>query len=224
MILADLIARNRALWDGLLALIPVVLGYCILWVDRTPGPQTLRNILVTMLGIAWFAFLPNTCYLLTEWRHFMVTVDAGNLFLMSSVDRQLFVRICELWLFYFIFSGFGMMTFALAIRPVKRVAASHGATTWFWTVPFFCALSLGVYLGLVLRYNSWDIVAHPHMLWESLIDVSARPRLIASMVGFGIFLWIAYEAIDIWIDGLTTRWSNRTGLRFHVGPKTGDGC
>ncbi len=37
------------------------------------------------------------------------------------------------------------------------------------------------------------------------MEVGGRPKLAAFILAFGGFLWVAYEAIDIWIDGLKLR-------------------
>lgn len=212
------LAKNVT-WNAMLALIPVVLAYIILWTASRGKSSFVRNLVVAVLSIVWFVFLPNTCYLLTEWRHFLGVLDANDLFLRSQADRWVFIELSLWWLFYFLYSGFGMLTFALAIRPMEHLAVTRGAATWFWAVPFFVALSLGVYLGLVLRFNSWDLVSNPRPIWQAIVDIGGRPVLGAFILTFGLFLWVAYEAVDVWVDGLADRWSRVTGRRIHLGPK-----
>lgn len=206
-------------WDMFLAVIPVILAYAMLWLSRWRSKRLLRNILITLVALAWLDFLPNTCYLLTEWRHFFSVLDAQNLFLRAQADKTAFLQLCTLSAFYFLFSGFGVMTFALAVRPVERLAARKGATIWFWGVPFFTAMSVGVYLGLVLRFNSWEPLLIPQRIWQALVELGGRPALLAFIVVFGVFLWLLYEAADVWIDGLAERWSKLTGRRVHLGPR-----
>jgi uncharacterized membrane protein len=112
-----------------------------------------------------------------------------------------------------------MMTFTLAIRPMEHLALRQGAAVWFWTLPFFVALSVGVYLGLIVRLNTWDIIGKPGAVWQSVADLGGHPRLAAFIIAFGVFLWLAYESLDIWIDALAERWSRITGRRIHLGPK-----
>lgn len=215
----SLLAQHNALWDCFLAVIPVSIAYAMLWVAGFRRRKMLRNSVIGLMGLAWLAFLPNTCYLLTEWRHFMFVVDLNNLFIRASGDKTLFLLLCKWWVFFFLFSGFGMMMFALAIRPIERLAAGKGATTWFWALPLFTALSLGVYLGLILRFNSWDLLQQPGVVWAAIVDLGGRPKLASFIFGFGVVLWLIYEALDIWVDGLADRFSRLTGWRFHLGPK-----
>jgi uncharacterized membrane protein len=210
---------RNVVWNGFLALVPVALAYSILWISRLKRAVWLRNVVLVVIGVAWLIFLPNTCYLLTEWRHFLYSVDSQNLFLRSQYDKALFLQLCAMGVFYFIYSGFGMITLALAVRPIERLAAKNGAATSFWALPFFVCLSVGVYLGLVLRLNSWDPLQRPWDVWIAVADLGGRPLLTGFIVLFGVFLWVSYEAMDIWIDGLSERWSRVTGRRIHLGPK-----
>ena len=192
----------------MLALIPVAMGYGLKNVlIKWKSPR--RYVGATALAIIWFAFLPNTCYLLTEWRHFLAMLDSSNLFIRTlqptQTDSLLFVKLLLWSLFYFLYSAFGMVTFAMAIRPVERAAIRKGISIGLWGVPFFAAVSLGVYLGLILRLNSWDLATNPAHVWQSVMEIGGRPRLAAFILAFGGFLWIAYEFVDIWIDGLKLR-------------------
>lgn len=193
------------MWNATLAMIPVGAGYALRSVlDRKPVRVT-GWVLVLGLGLIWFIFLPNTCYLLTEWRHYMDTVDSQNLYLRAKSDSVLFIKLTLGTTFYFLYSLFGMAAFALAIRPVERAAIKRNISVRFWALPFFAAVALGVYLGLVLRFNSWDLLKEPGMVWSAAVEVAGRPKLAAFIVAFGGFLWAAYAALDIWIDGFKQR-------------------
>lgn len=193
----------------MLAIIPVVAGYAIWAVWKSKAAAALRYGVSAVLGAVWFVFLPNTCYLLTEWRHFLVTVDGRNLFLRARVDNAYLIELLTLSLFYFLYSSFGMLMFALAIRPVEKAVVKGGLALRLWALPFFAAVSLGVYLGLILRFNSWDLLTRPAMVWGAIIELTARPLLSAFIVGFGAFLWLSYELLDIWIDGFHYRFARR---------------
>lgn len=214
-----LIASNNAIWDAGLAAVAVLLSYTIVWIARSRQPKLLRYTILIPLSIVWLAFLPNTCYLITEWRHFMEAVDHNNLFYHAQNDLHAFAYLSVLWLFYFLFSGFGVITFTLSIRPIKHLAARRGANVWFWIMPFFTFLSLGVFLGLVLRFNSWDLATRPGEVWASILQMSGDSVVIGIVLIFAIFLWLCYEAFDIWIDGLTERLSRLTGRSIHLGPR-----
>ncbi len=210
-------------WNTFLATIPVVLAYAMLWVFTAVRRRWLRNLALSVMGAAWVAFLPNTCYLLTEWRHFLMSIDARDLYLQSKMDKAVFAQLCVMTMFYTAYSGFGVVAFALAIRPVEKMARAAGAAIWVWGLPFFTAMSVGVYLGLVLRLNSWDLVQRPGLVWYHVSAVGGRPLLAAFVVAFGVFLWALYESVDLWVDALTDRWSVIAGRSVHLGPGSREG-
>ncbi|HEU4754845.1 MAG TPA: DUF1361 domain-containing protein [Armatimonadota bacterium] len=193
---------RNTLWDLLLGVIPALLGWGLAaGVARTP-----RRLgwLWLPAGLVWLLFLPNAPYLLTEMRHYfrrepvMVWDDAGaTRFLLISG-------------FYLAFSGSGLLLFALAVRPIHRLARERR-----WPVPFlapalFLLCSLGVYLGLRLRFNSWDLWKAPQEVLVSAWDaLTVYRRAGPLIVGFAGVLWAAYVAVDIWIDGLLLRLGRR---------------
>lgn len=200
------LAARWVLWNGMLAMIPVVLAYSALWISGQHALGRWRYLFIAVLLPVWFVFLPNTCYLVTEWRHFLHLLDAKDLYIRSQVDSSIFVPLLEMSLFYMLYSGFGMLTFTLATRPIERLAMKRNIPLWSWAIPFFTLVSLGVYLGLVPRFNSWDMIHHPKIILNVIASVAGHPRLAGFIVIFGMFLWLAYEALDLWIDGFSERW------------------
>jgi len=199
------------------ALIPVVLAYTIYWLAGLPGRrvQLLLKVPVFALGMVWLAFLPNTCYLLTEWRHFLATVGYSDLYARWQVDSDAALRLMTYTFFYLCYSGMGVLTFTLAVRPIARLMKKSGATMWIWATPFFALMSVGVYLGLVLRFNSWELIGRPGEIWTAVVGISARPTLSSFIIAFAGFLWVAYTAVDIWIDGFLARWREWLGTPAH---------
>lgn len=201
------LAQN-VVWNAMLAIIPVAMAYALRKIlDKRPSSLP-RYLAATAIAAVWFFFLPNTCYLLTEWRHFLSALDSQNLFVRARTDNVLFIQLMLGSVFYFLYSGFGMLAFTMAIRPVERAAIRRGLAIRFWAFPFFAAVSLGVYLGLVLRFNSWDLATNPGLVWRAIVEIGGRPKLAAFILAFGGFLWIAYESLDIWIDGIKLRLTN----------------
>ncbi|HUV05762.1 MAG TPA: DUF1361 domain-containing protein [Armatimonadota bacterium] len=195
-------------WNTFLALIPVVLGYAIYRLARRSHvrPRILAKAAIAILGIAWLVFLPNTCYLVTEWRHFLDAVGYLDLHKRWQADSGSALALMMYALFYLCFSGTGLITFTLAIRPVASLLRQRGATMWIWGMPFFLLMATGVYLGLILRFNTWDLVGRAGPIWETAAGIAHRPMLASFIVAFAGFLWLAYAAVDIWIDGVIYRW------------------
>ena len=207
-------ATGWVVWNLFLAFVPVALAQVIYWMVGRAKEKRPLLLPAAVLGVVWLVFLPNTCYLLTEWRHFLFNLDVRNLYLQSQADSGMRLRLMIYTAFYACYSGVGLLAFALAVRPIARLAKQSGATMWVYGTPLFLLSSVGVYLGLKPRFNSWEFVQRPWEIWASAAGLARNPMLAGLAVAFGGFLWLAYVAIDIWIDGLLSRCSGlRSGRR-----------
>jgi len=194
------------IWNSFLALVPVALAQVICRAAAVPRKGTALKVGLVLLTLTWLAFLPNTCYLFTEWRHFLARLDASDLYLRSQQSSGLILRLMIETAAYACYAGFGMLTFVLAIRPIERLARKRFVEVWPLAIPLFILLSVGVYLGLILRFNSWELLTRPMDIGRSVAALAYRPTLSLLIIAFAGFLWLAYIAIDIWIDGFLVRW------------------
>ena len=190
-----------------LAFIPVVAGNAVAKLDQhaTARRSFVQRACQMFLFVIWLAFLPNTCYLLTEWRHFLYGMDKRNLYVQSGTNERVLFHLCTFAVFYMLYSGYGALALTIAIRPIERLLQRR-RVKFFLVAPFlFVLLSLGVYLGLIVRLNSWDLWARPWHVWASIAGIPRHPLLVSAILAFGLFLWGLYEAIDIWLDGVQQR-------------------
>lgn len=194
-------------WNTFLAVIPVALAHAIYGVIGGTGrrPGVVARAGAFLLGIVWLLFMPNTCYLLTEWRHFLNTVGYANLHARWQNDSGAALTLMMYALFYLCYSAVGIITFTLGTRPIARLLKERGAALWIWGMPFFLLMSVGVYLGLILRFNTWDVLNRGPEIWQVVIGILDRPMLMSFVVAFAGFLWAIYLATDIWIDGVRSR-------------------
>jgi uncharacterized membrane protein len=195
-------------WNLFLAAIPVSLGYAALALGRQARKRSAPWLWLALAPVLalWLIFLPNSCYLFTELRHTMQAIEAHHLWSQARGNPAVTLHLGLLSAIAAVYITAGALTFALSIRPVKQLARMAGLSTAWWAVPFFVLVSLGVYLGLVVRYNSWDLLTRPAQVLETVTAVADRPRLIAVILLFALFLWLVYEVNDIWLDGFALRW------------------
>jgi uncharacterized membrane protein len=209
----------NTLWDVFLALIPAALGA---WLGA--GLRRSRSWPVWLwlpVGVLWLLFLPNTCYLLTEIRHYLENNPYALLgrpagespdLLGGSVGPQGIRRFLFWTGFYLVFSSSGLLLFTLAIRPVAESLRERGWPLEVLLPPLFFGSALGVYLGLRLRFNSWDLLRQPGAVWDATWDALFGPGIAgAYIVAFAGFLGAAYWIVDVWIDGFLMRWKRRKG-------------
>lgn len=202
---------ESVLWNLLLAVIPVALGYALSWLLKRKLTPVGIVLLALPLGLAWFGFLPNTCYLLTEWRHLLFDsrwepmLDAAH---RSPVEMY---QTAKWALFFLVYSGLGVILFVLGVRPMEHWLRSKGQLPYLYAPFFFFLVSLGVYLGLIKRFNTWDLLGRPMFIWNTAVQgVTSQPILLAISV-FALILWGLYEAGDIWVDGVAARFKKGGG-------------
>jgi len=210
----------NVVWNLLLALLPVVLAFVIARGARRERAATgrIRWGVWLPLALVWLAFLPNSCYLLTEWRHFLDTLTQSRIYAEAHQSRDGRLDFFVVVGFYLFYSGAGLLAFFLAVWPLDRLTRRRLGWAGIALRPLIFPLcALGVYLGLTPagRFNSWDLV-HPHRLAGLLATTTQalhRPFLLGLILAFGAVLWLFYAAFDIWMDGLAWRLARRHHAR-----------
>ena len=201
---------HNVVWNLFLALIPVGLAFFIArglrGQKRSGGP--ISWALWAGLLLVWLVFLPNTCYLLTEWRHYLDSLSSSPIYFQAEVSRQSFIDFLLMTGFYILYTSCGLLTFFLAVWPLDRLAR-HRLGPWIWPCQalIFALCALGVYLGLLPRFNSWDLL-HPYrllLILQTSLGVQQRPLLLGFILGFAAILGILYTLFDIWMDGAAWR-------------------
>lgn len=202
-------------WNLFLSAVPVGLAhlwvYCVnRWSLRgSSRKQRIHWLAFTPLIVGWVAFLPNTCYLLTEWRHFLFDSHFVEVRDAVDTDRSLMLRVARQGLFFLCYSGFGVLCLLYAIRPVEQLCRRAKVHKALWMTPLFLLTSLGVYLGLIIRLNSWDLLTRPLGVWATVESALSNGLLLQTIVIFAALLWICYEISNIWADGLAERLRKR---------------
>ena len=203
------------IWNLFLAVIPVVLAFAIARGVRRERQATgsVRWLLWGPLAAVWLAFLPNSCYLLTEWRHYFKTLTESPLYAQAHGSGDSRIDFFLITAFYLVYSGAGLLAFFLAVWPLDRLTRVRLGRRGALLRPLIFPLcAFGVYLGLMRgRFNSWDLLSVPRLadLLATTVQIFQRPLLLASILGFGAVLWLFYAAFDIWMDGWVWRLSRR---------------
>ncbi len=169
-------------WNLFLACIPymitIVMGYKRLHEN---------NFFFWSGFIIWLAFLPNSPYIVTDLQHIRIStlhsIWFDVLLILSFAINGLLIG----------FASIHMMQDLLRKRFSKK-----NTYAIVYCVLLLCGF--GIYLGRVLRWNSWDLIQHP---LDILADIAKRllfPILhIQTWVftlGFGGFLIISYQLVQ----------------------------
>jgi uncharacterized membrane protein len=163
-------------WNLTLAWIPLLLAVLLL----TSYRRRHSVVELVAVGAAWLLFLPNAPYVLTDFIHLGEAHRMYDTILIGS----------------FAFTGLalGFASLLLVQLVVTRVAGA--LLGWATALGALFFASIGIYLGRVLRFNSWDAIQRPHVLWDvarlRLSDPFGNPHLIGFVVAFCGFLMLAY--------------------------------
>ena len=157
------------IWNLILAWIPLLLA--LLVYDRY---RRGRSVLVLAPALVlWLLFLPNAPYIVTDFVH----LSAGSP--------------APLWLDGVELSAFawtGMLLGFASLYLVHAVARHRlGAVpSWVGVLCVLALVSVGVYLGRVKRWNSWDLLTQPGARLAQLHAHLGDPASLTRAVGISL--------------------------------------
>jgi uncharacterized membrane protein len=175
------------LWNVFLAAIPAVLAVALFLI--APFRTEHRRSVLWWFGFAaWVLFLPNAPYLLTDVVHMIHDIQNtrsdGWTYLIIGTYGSLF--------------AFGLASYALSLqlfrRFLHRTGRSRLVAPAILLVHALCVVAM--YLGRVIRLNSWDVVTAPQQVVSSVLRIP-RPTTVAILaitfviVGVGVFATVA---------------------------------
>ena len=135
-------------WNMVLAAVPLVLAMILF---RPGANRTWR----WWTGVVAFVlFLPNAPYVLTDVIHLFDDIR------VVQSDLKILGIVLPLYLAFF---TVGFLCYVLALRCLRSYLITDAPSLPRWPLMFglhaLCAV--GVYLGRVMRFNSWDAVTSP---------------------------------------------------------------
>ncbi len=166
------------LWNLFLAWIPYILALLFQrWIAKG------KSLWLTgPLFFAWLVFLPNAPYIITDFLHLRWRHPIPHWFDLMTL---------------FIFAYVGLKLGLSAVRLIHRSVAAVYSKKLAWLISI-CSLMLcghGVYLGRVLRYNTWDLLYQPMEILRDFLHGAIYPLQNpgASMAWImGVFLVLIY--------------------------------
>ena len=169
------------IWNLFLAYIPCFLSSSI----YKNFFNTSKKIQNSFYGLIWLLFIPNSFYILTDFTnlHFRTTFQFSlDMLIISS------------------FSFVGFYVGLLSIHTIRQlVIAKYGNTKgniFLLTISFLSAF--GIYLGRVLRFNSWDIISKPIQLAYTSIYALFSLETIIYTLQLGTIILISYILFYYW--------------------------
>jgi len=125
----------------------------------------------------WLLFLPNSFYILTDLIH------------LSQSSNHLF------WFDLIVISSYALIGFSLGIISLTEfeniIKAYTSPLIVNLLMPIICFLcGVGIYLGRILRFNSWDIISNPFEIIRGMfVTLSSAHALLFSFY-FGVYIYL----------------------------------
>lgn len=182
---------NFLLWNLFLGLVPLLFAICIKYFAAK------LSALLFWFGCGmWLLFYPNAPYMISDFIH----VNQQESYVLY--DALMIFNIAMLSVFYGLYS--------LSIIHTVITARYNSRLANLVIIASIVLAAFGVYLGRVLRLNSWDLFTKPgatiEMIFGHLFPFSANPQTWALVI---IFSFLQLFLIVL-IYGLNT---NSSGLR-----------
>ena len=178
------------LWNLFLAWLPYaasIAATAVAGAGRGGAAGTVRTALALGLGALWLLFLPNSTYLTTDFIHLIAGrhryVAEGAFGYLVWFDLVLF----------FLFAWCGIFLGFLSTYQFHRLVAARVGRFGGWA--FVGAVSLltgyGVFLGRIVRLNSWDALLRPMELIAEVLG-NLHWRGAAFSLLFSVFMAVTY--------------------------------
>jgi len=163
------------IWNLFLAVVPYAISVFLL----TLNIQKINKLKILASMILWLAFIPNAFYIITDLVH--LVNSSGSIF----------------WLDLIILSSYALIGFAFGILSLldfeKIIQQFTSVKNANFIIPIICFLcGIGIYIGRILRYNSWDIISNPIDLSVDLFQMAISLKSVLFSIHFGIFIYFSF--------------------------------
>jgi uncharacterized membrane protein len=144
-----------------------------------------NKIKALLFLFAWLLFLPNSFYILTDLIH-----------LSQSSDHLL-------WFDLVVFSSYALIGFVIGIISLiefENIIENYASPLAIKLImPLICFIcGVGIYLGRILRYNSWDILSNPIQLLQDLLTSVLSVHALLFSFFFGAYIYLFYSLKKIY--------------------------
>jgi uncharacterized membrane protein len=159
-------------WNTFLGIIPLLISSYIHFTG-----ELLSKTKLVMLLLIWLVFLPNSFYIITDVVH--LPKSSKHLFWLDAT----IILSCAITGFY---AGF------ISINQISQVVQlKYAIKIQQWHLLLIAILSgFGIYIGRILRFNSWDIILQPSYFIKTLFQQIIDLKPVLFSIHFGLFIYL----------------------------------
>jgi len=180
-------------WNIFLALLPLAFYVLLrLYWRRTGFDKFSQKAIAVVLFILWLLFFPNTAYIITDVRHLL------NYCPLDSLNK---VCVDNAWMIiiFFTYSSFGWISFYYLLKLMSNLTSEifNKLQPRLFASIIIPIASLGVLLGLLNRFNSWDVFLFPLWFLQVFLIYFSDINYFINWFIFTVFLYLLYFAGDV---------------------------
>jgi uncharacterized membrane protein len=160
-------------WNLWLAFVPLALATVLF----RPGVARTRG---WWFGLVVFVlFLPNAPYVLSDIIHLFDDIR------MAQSDLLVLGLYLPLYLMFF---GLGFGAYVAALDLSRRYLQREAPSVQWLPIEglLHLACAVGIYLGRVMRLNSWEVFTRPHVVLAAIDDVSGQFAITIVLITFAV--------------------------------------
>ena len=167
-------------WNLFLAWVPYALSLGA-WCTYLRGGHT--RIWLLPLSLVWLLFLPNAPYIVTDLVHLENVPPAWT------------------GLYTVVLAAFAVAAVLLGLASLRIMHAILDArvgprASWVVLAVVFVLTGIGIYVGRIVRWNSWDVFSRPELVVRSTLEAIAQccqQGLVAFLsFGAGVVFMMSY--------------------------------
>lgn len=176
-------SHQYLLWNLFLGWLPFVLA---LWLRQTLTRHLWSSWRALLMTVAWLALLPNSFYMVSDFIHLNEFGEQQVLFGAVTFTSFVFTSLC-----------LGVASLYIVHTEFLKRVSSRSAAALVGII--LLAVSLAIYIGRDLRWNSWDVIVNPFGLLfdisERLLHPSQYGQVLAVALPFFVLLATMYYVV-----------------------------
>jgi len=174
-------------WNIFLLLVPLLIFKVLFrYYNLTKIAKNSQKIIFSFWFLLWLLFVPNSAYIMTDVRHLM------------NYCPYSFYRVCvkNAWMImvFFTYALIGWVFFVYLLRQMKNLLVlifNKNVANGF-VVGIIPLMSLGVLLGLVDRWNSWEVFYYPELILKDALLYATDWNRFIDFAVFTAFFYLLY--------------------------------
>jgi uncharacterized membrane protein len=166
---------NFLIWNLFLAFLPLLFAWLLY-----QFAAKMNKVVIILCSLVWLLFYPNAPYMISDLIH------------VQQLDPLVLYDAMIIFSFAILALFFGFYSLKIIHVLYQQIAGRKTAHTVVWVSIILS--SAGIYLGRILRLNSWDLFTHPLQvlatIFEHLFPVGKNPTTYIIIVLYSVIQFI----------------------------------